>query len=130
VTQRVGRLRERGAVAVAVAAAALTVGACNGEEVTTEEVDLARGEQLFDNNCAVCHGPQATGTVNGPPLVHEIYEPGHHSDEAFRRAVAQGSPQHHWDYGDMPPVPGLSDDEVEDIIAYIRELQREAGIID
>ena len=29
----------------------------------------------------------------------------------------------------MAPVPGLSEDEVTQIIAYIRELQREGGII-
>jgi mono/diheme cytochrome c family protein len=124
------RLRSRTAAFAASAAVVLALAACGGDEATTEGVDLARGERLFENNCVVCHGPQGTGTVNGPPLVHEIYEPGHHSDEAFRRAIAQGSPQHHWDYGDMPAVPGLNDDEVEDIIGYVRELQREAGIID
>jgi hypothetical protein len=30
----------------------------------------------------------------------------------------------------MPPVSGLSREEVADIIAYVRDLQREAGIID
>ena len=114
-----------GAAAVVVA---LALAACDGAEPASEGVDLARGEQLFDNNCAVCHGVQGTGTTVGPPLVHIVYEPGHHSDEAFRRAVDAGVPQHHWDYGDMPAVPGLSDDEVEDIIGYVRELQREAGI--
>ena len=114
-------------LATCIVALALALAACDGEPAT-EGVDLARGEQLFDNNCAVCHGVQGTGTTVGPPLVHVVYEPGHHPDEAFRRAVAEGVPQHHWDYGDMPAVPGLSDDEVEDIIGYVRELQREAGI--
>jgi hypothetical protein len=31
-------------------------------------------------------------------------------------------------FGDMPPVPGISRDEVGDIIAYIREQQRQNGI--
>jgi mono/diheme cytochrome c family protein len=117
-------------VAACIAAVALAVTACDGGEPASGGVDLARGEQLFDNNCAVCHGAQGVGTTVGPPLVHEVYEPGHHSDESFRRAVAEGTPQHHWDHGDMPAVPGLSDAEVQDIIAYVRELQREAGIID
>ena len=117
-------------VATCIVVVALALAACDRAEPAAEGVDLARGEQLFDNNCAVCHGVQGTGTTVGPPLVHVVYEPGHHSDEAFRRAVAEGSPQHHWDYGDMPAVPGLSDDEVEDIIGYVRELQREAGIIE
>ena len=29
----------------------------------------------------------------------------------------------------MPPVAGLSEDEVTEIIAYVRDLQREGGII-
>ena len=117
-------------VAVAALAVALGLGGCDGSAPSEEGVDLARGEQLFDNNCAVCHGAQGTGTVQGPPLVHEIYEPGHHPDEAFRRAVTDGVPQHHWDVGPMPAVPGLDQSQVDDIIAYIRELQRDAGIIE
>jgi hypothetical protein len=61
-------------------------------------------------------------------LVHEIYEPGHHSDESFQMAVAQGVRAHHWNFGDMPPVGGLDRGEVADIIAWVREQQRAAGI--
>jgi hypothetical protein len=60
-------------------------------------------------NCAVCHGPAATGSMQGPPLVHEIYEPGHHPDELFVRAVMEGVAQHHWDFGPMPRIGGLSE---------------------
>lgn len=87
------------------------------------------GEQLFAENCAACHGSAADGTNSGPPLVHKLYEPGHHPDFAFYRAASNGVIAHHWDFGDMPPVAGLSEDEVAQIIAYVRELQREGGII-
>jgi mono/diheme cytochrome c family protein len=97
---------------------------------STEEGDPVRGQELFQRNCASCHGQMADGTSAGPPLVHEVYEPGHHSDEAFQIAVAQGTPEHHWDYGPMPPVGGLDRQDVADITAWIRDLQREAGIID
>jgi len=30
----------------------------------------------------------------------------------------------------MPAVPGLDQGQVDDIIAYVRELQRDAGIIE
>ena len=63
-----------------------------------------------------------------PPLVHNIYEPGHHGDEAFQRAVAVGVRRHHWPFGDMPPVEGLSRADVALIVAYIRELQSANGI--
>lgn len=87
------------------------------------------GLETFDANCAACHGRNAAGQVGiGPPLVHAIYEPGHHGDESFHRAVALGTPSHHWTFGDMPPVEGLSRSDVDNILAYIRELQRANGI--
>ena len=90
--------------------------------------ELAEGERLFDENCARCHGPRAVGTGHGPPFVHIIYEPRHHSDAAFQMAVANGVRAHHWSYGDMPPVPGVTPDQVTQIVAYVRWLQRQAGI--
>ena len=87
------------------------------------------GQEAFEANCAVCHGKNAAGQFGtAPPLVHAIYEPGHHGDESFQRAVALGAPAHHWGFGDMPPVEGLSRSDVDRIVAYIRELQRANGI--
>ena len=86
------------------------------------------GEALFNQKCAVCHGRQAAGSGVGPPLVHRYYEPGHHSDMAFVLAVKRGVRAHHWRYGNMPPVPGLSDAQVKEIIRYVRALQRARGI--
>ena len=87
-----------------------------------------QGEQLFTDNCARCHGEAADGTNMGPPLVHRLYVPGHHPDFSFQNAVKNGVIAHHWDFGDMPPVAGMSDDEVSQIIEYVRNLQREGGI--
>lgn len=88
------------------------------------------GEELFDAHCALCHGANAEGTDQGPTLIDRIYHPGHHSDFSFRRAAAQGVRQHHWTFGDMPPVATVSADGVEQIICYIRELQRQNGIFE
>jgi mono/diheme cytochrome c family protein len=88
-----------------------------------------RGKAIFNQNCAVCHGPDAVGQVEvAPPLVHVIYEPSHHADESFQRAVSLGVRGHHWPFGNMPAVEGLSRQDVELIIAYVRELQRANGI--
>ena len=56
------------------------------------------------------------------------YEPGHHPDAASYRAVNQGVVSHHWSFGNMPPVPGVSQRSVGQIVAYVRELQRANGI--
>ncbi|MFA9444667.1 cytochrome c [Egicoccus sp. AB-alg6-2] len=109
---------------------AASLVACGGAATLDGETaaDVERGEELFQANCALCHGPQGQGTNNGPPLVHEVYEPGHHSDASFHRAVEQGVAAHHWDFGDMPPIGGLDTAQVDDIVAWVRERQREAGI--
>jgi len=87
------------------------------------------GKKAFEAKCAVCHGINAAGQ-NGvaPPLVHKIYEPNHHSDMAFVSAAKNGVQSHHWNFGNMPPVEGLTDGDVKSIARYIRELQRENGI--
>ena len=87
------------------------------------------GQETYETSCAACHGRNAAGQEGiGPPLVHVIYEPGHHGDESFQRAVALGVGAHHWRFGDMPPVEGLTRRDVEAIVAYVRELQRANGI--
>ena len=91
-------------------------------------VKAKAGARLFAENCAVCHGENATGTDQGPPLLHKVYEPGHHLDRLFQRAVTHGVMSHHWHFGHMFPVPGLSQKDVAEIIAFVRELQRANGI--
>ena len=87
-----------------------------------------KGETLFAANCAACHGVNGSGTKLGPPLVHDIYNPGHHSDAAFFYAARNGVRQHHWPYGDMPPQPQVSEQDVRSIVQYVRELQVANGI--
>lgn len=87
------------------------------------------GEALFEANCRACHGPNAAGTNLGPPLIHDIYNPGHHSDKAFYLAAATGVRQHHWPYGDMPAQPQVSPEDVTLIIQFVRELQEANGIV-
>jgi mono/diheme cytochrome c family protein len=92
------------------------------------QTDVRRGQELFVANCAQCHGADAHGTEQGPPLIHRIYEPSHHSDLAFYIAIARGSHQHHWEFGDMAPVPAVDGEDAAHIIAWIRQEQRAAGI--
>jgi mono/diheme cytochrome c family protein len=90
--------------------------------------DPEQGRVLFASRCASCHGADARGTDQGPPLVHEIYRPGHHADIAFHLAVKNGVRAHHWGYGDMPPQPGLTPEQVGHMVEWVRREQRRAGI--
>jgi mono/diheme cytochrome c family protein len=86
------------------------------------------GKPLFESNCASCHGADLGGTDKGPPFLNRIYEPSHHGDAAFQMAAKNGARAHHWKFGDMPPVPGVTPDDVAHITAYVRMQQRKAGI--
>lgn len=90
--------------------------------------EFKKGEALFNANCASCHGERGVGTSQGPPFVHKIYEPNHHGNAAFQRAAAMGVRAHHWQFGDMPKISTVTSVEVDEIIKYVRWLQRQAGI--
>lgn len=90
--------------------------------------ELAHGERDYDAVCRSCHGLLGTGSDAGPPLVHRIYEPSHHADAAFQLAVTRGVRAHHWTFGDMPPLPSVDPAAVAGVTAYVRWLQRKAGI--
>lgn len=88
-----------------------------------------QGRAAFDANCAACHGESARGRDGlGPPLIDLVYGPDHHPDIAFTLAAKIGTRQHHWTFGNMPAVEGVTDAELAAIIAYIREIQRANGI--
>lgn len=87
------------------------------------------GERVFNASCAACHGTNAAGQ-NGvaPPLIFITYAPNHHGDGAFLSAARNGVQAHHWDFGNMPPIEGLTNSDIAALVRYIRELQRENGI--
>lgn len=97
--------------------------------VERDPVAVAAGEELFVASCAVCHGLDLRGSPTGPPFLVPTYAPNHHGDEAFQRAAAFGTPAHHWGFGDMAPIPGLSRDDVSQIIEYVRSVQEAEGVL-
>jgi len=88
---------------------------------------VAEGDVLYQASCAVCHGTNLRGTALGPSHLSVIYNPDHHSDGGFASAVVNGVQAHHWSFGDMPPMPQITADDFERIIAFIRENQRIEG---
>ena len=116
----------------------LPVTACRGGEREREilarlelpptPAEHQQGEDLFNANCASCHGESGRGTDQGPPLLHIIYEPSHHSDASFVLAARTGVAAHHWTFGNMPPQPQIDSVAMRKIIGYVRWAQRQVGI--
>ena len=123
------RLGFLGILLSAVVVMALSAACSGGGDSGSSQASASQeGKALFTSTCSVCHGAAAVGTQAGPPLVHELYRPGHHPDISFRNAVKNGVISHHWEFGHMPPQPGVSDEDIEKIICYVRELQIAGGI--
>ncbi|MFT5721325.1 MAG: mono/diheme cytochrome c family protein [Motiliproteus sp.] len=89
----------------------------------------AAGQQVFNKECGSCHGLNGAGTREGPPLIHDIYNPGHHGNRSFSSAVTRGVQQHHWPYGNMPAQPDVGFSDMAGIVAFIREVQKHNGIV-
>jgi cytochrome c oxidase cbb3-type subunit 3 len=76
--------------------------------------DAAHGKQIFDTNCATCHGAGGVGGGVGPSLKNEK------SRKNFDQAVA-------WIKNPQPPMPKLypsplSEKDVQDAAAYVESL--------
>lgn len=112
------------AAGLAVVAAACADSADSGVDAAD---DLDRGAEVYASSCASCHGDRLQGTDKGPPQLSSVYEPNHHPDASYESAIRNGSPQHHWRFGDMEPVEGLTDDDIAVVIAFIRSEQARLG---
>ncbi len=86
---------------------------------------LGQGQLLYEKYCSSCHGIDLTGSDKGPPLLHPFYKPSHHGDKAFYRAALQGAREHHWEFGDMPPVEGLTAGKMDKVVPYLRYYQQQ-----
>ncbi len=109
------------------AVTACSTGSTSNVDPIPDEDLISIGSTLYKGNCASCHGDDLRGTDQGPSHLSEVYEPGHHGDEAFQRAVLLGSQQHHWGFGSMPSIEGLDREQVAAIVAFVRDRQETEG---
>ena len=108
--------------------AAFVLASCGSDEpAATAPAPAGTGAEVYASSCASCHGEDLRGTDMGPSQLSIVYEPNHHPDDSYRAAIKNGAGQHHWDFGDMPPVEGLDDEQIEAVIAYIRSEQQRLG---
>lgn len=81
------------------------------------EGDPAKGEQIFAQNCASCHGPDAAGGSLGPTLISA--EVAANDDDFFRETIINGRTG-----TAMPPWGNvLSGQDVADVISFLRSKQ-------
>lgn len=116
-----------GVLAVAIAALAGCSDSSISESAPADASLVAAGAEVYEVSCAECHGSDLRGTDRGPSHLSIVYESGHHPDEAFSLAVVRGAPQHHWDFGPMPPIAGLDDEAIDAVVAFIRSEQARLG---
>lgn len=74
---------------------------------TTGDAPEELGKGLYESKCMGCHGADATG-VSAPSLLDK-------PDEAFFNAVQNG-------IGYMSPIPDVTEEDIGNIIAYVRSL--------
>ena len=117
-----------------VAALTVVLSACSGDDsIATPPNSLAPlaaeadGAAIYQARCASCHGGDLRGTDMGPSQLSIVYEPNHHGDDSYRSAIRSGARQHHWDFGDMPVVEDITDDQIERVITHIRSQQQDLG---
>ncbi len=128
-------------IMILATAAALFVAACggggNGATATTVGDTTgapaggvaAAGDTLFASSCASCHGPDAAGLPGlGKNLVGSEFVTSM-TDAELVDFIKQGRPASHPDNEagvDMPPKggnPSLDDQDILDIVAYLRTLR-------
>jgi mono/diheme cytochrome c family protein len=82
-------------------------------------LEEARGQQVFERNCARCHYPNSTQGLHGPGLraltkLKELPSGTPSTDERISQTVLHG-------HGMMQPVP-VEDADLQDLLAYLHTL--------
>jgi len=111
---------------VAVALAVLIVGQIKPSSGSlTASARPAHGKELYDKNCAVCHGPAGRGVAGwqyqarpAPPLDSSAHAWHHEDDQLLSMILDKPAPD-----SVMPAWRGvLSREDALDILAYIKSL--------
>ncbi len=112
----------------------LILVACGGgeeaEPAAAPAGDAVAGEAAFQQTCSACHGPDAKGLPNlGKDMTTSTFIKGQ-SDEELLAFIKTGRPisdPANTTGVDMPPKggnPALTDDQLIDIIAFIRTVNQ------
>src|SRR6202162_2342703 len=116
-------LQGRAAVAILVVAVAVVCSADDRNPFANDPKAAKAGEFQFRINCALCHGLGAHGGGRGPDLTRAHKKHTHNDAEMFQ-VISNGIP------GTVMPANGtngqgvgMTDEEIWQIIAYIRSVE-------
>lgn len=127
-------VKTSGVLAIVVFGSVLLTVACGGgggapAEPAASSADATGGHDLFKKTCAVCHGPNGEGmpklgkNLNANAFIND------NSDIELVEFLKLGRPATHPDNTrgiDMPPKGGnpmLTDEDLQQIVVYVRSLQ-------
>src|SRR5215208_4167877 len=78
--------------------------------------NVERGRKSFETRCARCHGADDNGGEMGPPITLRL---ANKTNEDLVKLVHEGLPTR-----GMPPVLDIRDSEIEELIQFLRTIQR------
>ena len=85
--------------------------------------DAQAGKSVYDSKCKICHGANGEGNAALSKTLKVEFkalaskEIQAKSDDEIKKQIAEGT-------GKMQPVKGLSDKQVQDVIAFVRSLAK------
>ncbi len=85
--------------------------------------DAAAGHAVYDKKCKVCHGAAGEGNPGMAKALNTTIQPlgspevQKASDADLKKVITQGK-------GKMKPPAGLSDADVDNVIAFVRTLKK------
>jgi len=102
------------------AAYCVAVLLCNAVQALASEAaqqgvteGVGRGRAQFLKSCAFCHGPDATGTTEGPSLIRSDLMRHDENGNLIAPVIRDGRPTK-----GMPPIP-ISEAQVQEIVAFL-----------
>ena len=105
------------AIAIGIAGILLWPKSANSIAQTVPVEVLSRGENLFQSNCASCHGDKGQGhkALKEAPALNGSEHSWHHADSQVVNLIRNGGIN-------MPAVgKGLSDEDIEAIMLYYKQ---------
>jgi putative heme-binding domain-containing protein len=101
---------------IVIAALAAIASAATSVASAQSFTQAAPGKQLFDAQCVDCHGINGTGD-EAPAINHPLSQ----DDAALHRIIRDGTPD-----GRMPRVRRMTEEEVDQLVSYVRVLGKGA----